>query len=298
MSTMPEPTPQQIQQVSAAVGAGVPPDDAALRAGIRDTDFAAWMEKGETEIEGPYRDLYDAVKKSEGDAAARDEALLTQAAKVDWRAAAWRIKERERAKLRRRIERLRASGQECGPGDLPTAVRGSPSKGDAAENEQVVWNLRGEGRTQREIAELTGLSRTSVQRILERVKARAVEMLTEQEVDIRIRHLAHHEYMAAKAMAEWRLSQNVGAGDPRYLGEARLQLVAGRAIVGADAPLEIKQVSDADSPQHKLAEALLGIYENIDAQEIDGEPEPESEDNPEEIAELPEPAGEAHDDDG
>lgn len=69
--------------------AGAYIDHAAARAGVSRATVYAWLDKGKNQSTGLYRDFLDAVMQARADAVIRNVALIQNAARNDWRAAAW-----------------------------------------------------------------------------------------------------------------------------------------------------------------------------------------------------------------
>jgi len=67
---------------------------AADYAGVGKTTFYRWIDKGKEQKTGAFRDFWDAVKKAEADAEVRNVAIIQQAAKKTWQAAAWLLERR------------------------------------------------------------------------------------------------------------------------------------------------------------------------------------------------------------
>ncbi|MBF0607433.1 MAG: hypothetical protein SFH39_00965 [Candidatus Magnetobacterium sp. LHC-1] len=59
--------------------------------GIHYDTFRRWMQKGEKEKTGIYRNLYNVIKKALADNEIRLIAIIQKAAEVDWKAAAWML---------------------------------------------------------------------------------------------------------------------------------------------------------------------------------------------------------------
>ena len=67
---------------------------AADYAGIGERTLYRWIRRGEDEGNGEYWRLWQAVKKAEADAEVRNVAIIQQAAKKTWQAAAWWLERR------------------------------------------------------------------------------------------------------------------------------------------------------------------------------------------------------------
>ena len=138
--------------------------------------------------------------------------------------------------------------------------RGRVSKETARAHEQQAWELRREGRTHSQIAELMGLERTTVTKILQRVRKRVQSKLDSDVEQHRSEQIARYEKIYAEAMAAWELSKDstkktavrkkvTGGkfegeeesvkveeerGDPRYLATAMNALASLQKLVGMD----------------------------------------------------------------
>ena len=63
-------------------------------AGINYSTYRRWMIQGEIEDTGAFRDLYDAVKAAEGEAAMKWLKAIDASTTKDWQAAAWKLERR------------------------------------------------------------------------------------------------------------------------------------------------------------------------------------------------------------
>lgn len=63
-------------------------------AGISYPTWRRWMIQGKHDESGPFRDLYNDVKKAEGEAAMKWLKLIDSSAAKDWQAAAWKLERR------------------------------------------------------------------------------------------------------------------------------------------------------------------------------------------------------------
>jgi transposase len=94
---MPRPTkltPETQARIIQALEAGNYFETACGYAGIGKTTAYRWLEQGEQQSSGIYRDFRDAVEKASSNAEARNVALIQQAAKDTWQAAAWWLERR------------------------------------------------------------------------------------------------------------------------------------------------------------------------------------------------------------
>lgn len=69
-------------------------ETAAAFAGISKDTFYRWLKKGARARSGIYREFHDAVHKALAEAEVRDVAIIANAAKESWQAAAWRLERR------------------------------------------------------------------------------------------------------------------------------------------------------------------------------------------------------------
>ena len=117
----PKLTPETQKVIVDSIAAGVPRATAAQRAGISDRCLYKWHAKGRKGGKGNEElvQLFQAIKKAEADAVARNVALVQKAAAKSWQAAAWWLERRypeefganrrELAELRRRLDELEKS---------------------------------------------------------------------------------------------------------------------------------------------------------------------------------------------
>ena len=82
-------TPEVQDLICQAIRAGNYARVAAAYAGITEATYYNWLKRGETAKSGLYFDFFEAVKKAEADAQTRNVAIIQQAAKKTWQAAAW-----------------------------------------------------------------------------------------------------------------------------------------------------------------------------------------------------------------
>ena len=82
-------TPDTQAKIIEAIKLGSTKTLAASYAGISRRTFYNWMEKGEEQKTGIYRDFLDALDQAEGERVARWLAIINKAAPKSWPAAAW-----------------------------------------------------------------------------------------------------------------------------------------------------------------------------------------------------------------
>lgn len=81
------------EKIVSLLRAGNYVETAAACAGIHKDTFYDWMKRG-AKGEEPYAELAGAVHKALADGEARDVAVIFQASKEQWQAAAWRLERR------------------------------------------------------------------------------------------------------------------------------------------------------------------------------------------------------------
>ena len=67
---------------------------AAAACGINRATYFRWLNRGEKQTRGPYRDLHDAIKRAEAECELRCLMHINKAALGDWRANAWLLERR------------------------------------------------------------------------------------------------------------------------------------------------------------------------------------------------------------
>lgn len=121
-------TPKLRESICSALRAGNYIETAAIINGVNKTSLYAWLKKGGEErrrLEGgrnrkptkkakPYLDFLNAVEKAQGQAEARDVALIGQAAVSQWQAAAWRLERKFPSRWGRRAS-VEHTGKDGGP---------------------------------------------------------------------------------------------------------------------------------------------------------------------------------------
>ncbi len=90
------------EQIARAIRAGSYPEVAAQYAGVDRSTYYRWMERGDPDAtraaDRPYRRFRRAVEQAQAADEVRDATLIGKAAERDWRAAAWRLERRHRAR--------------------------------------------------------------------------------------------------------------------------------------------------------------------------------------------------------
>lgn len=69
-------------------------ETAAVFAGIDKKTFYNWMKRGNEATSGKYNEFFHAVEQAMAEAEIRDVANITNAAKTNWKASAWRLQHR------------------------------------------------------------------------------------------------------------------------------------------------------------------------------------------------------------
>ena len=110
----PKLTPEVQKLIVDAVAAGNYLHHAAQYAGIHIATLERWKQVGAREKVGIYHDFFEAVKKAEGQAIARNVAIISKAAATSWQAAAWLLERKYFADWGRK-ERLEHTGKDGGP---------------------------------------------------------------------------------------------------------------------------------------------------------------------------------------
>lgn len=88
-------TAERQAQVCDAIRAGVPPETAAAYGGIDESTFYRWLARGRgIDAEPLYAEFAEVARVALAEWETRDILLIGEAAKSDWRAAAWRLERR------------------------------------------------------------------------------------------------------------------------------------------------------------------------------------------------------------
>jgi transposase len=77
------------ERILQALRAGNYVEVAARYGGIGYSTMRTWIERGEKETDGPYRDFMEAVEKARAEAEVGMVAVVKNAARTQWQAAAW-----------------------------------------------------------------------------------------------------------------------------------------------------------------------------------------------------------------
>ena len=87
-------TSEVAARICRALRAGVYIETAAVLAGISRSTFYYWMKRAAKSEPSIYRQFSDTVEGAMAHAEVRDVAIIAEAAKTKWRAAAWRLERR------------------------------------------------------------------------------------------------------------------------------------------------------------------------------------------------------------
>jgi hypothetical protein len=90
------------EEICRLIRAGNFPAIAARSAGIAESTFYRWMERGRSEAKGPYLKFYEAIKEAEAGGEVHLVAVLRKHATDDWRAALALLERRHSDRWRRR----------------------------------------------------------------------------------------------------------------------------------------------------------------------------------------------------
>jgi hypothetical protein len=97
-------TPEVQQKIVDSLRMGNYIETASAYAGINKTTLYDWLKRGARENRGKYRVFSNAVEKAMAEAEMRDVALIAQAAKENWQAAAWRLERKYPARWGRKTQ--------------------------------------------------------------------------------------------------------------------------------------------------------------------------------------------------
>jgi hypothetical protein len=131
-------TPERQARICDAIRAGIRPEVAAVYAGIGARTYYRWMAAGRgVDAEVLYLEFAEAVELALAEWEARDVLLIGEAAKDDWRAAAWRL-ERRLPKVYGKRERHEIANADEGSFRISAAPSFDPDKLTVAELEQLL----------------------------------------------------------------------------------------------------------------------------------------------------------------
>jgi hypothetical protein len=80
-------TPDRQQKLIEAIVAGNYYETACAVAGVDYSTFRRWMQRGEEELQGKYREFFEALTRAEAEAETQAVAIWQRAMPDDWRAA-------------------------------------------------------------------------------------------------------------------------------------------------------------------------------------------------------------------
>ena len=107
-------TPETQERIVRAIRAGNYADAACRAAGVGQTTFYRWMQRGEAEAEGPFREFRDAVRQAEAEAEVFAVATVRKAMTESWQAAIAFLERRHPDRWRRQ-QRTELTGRDGGP---------------------------------------------------------------------------------------------------------------------------------------------------------------------------------------
>jgi len=88
-------TPERKEIIIKALKVGVPVKYAAQSAGVCESSFYVWMEKGREAKSGIYMEFMEEVKKAESDSIAHAMGVVRAAMPKQWQAAAWYLERKD-----------------------------------------------------------------------------------------------------------------------------------------------------------------------------------------------------------
>jgi hypothetical protein len=97
-------TPEVQQRIVDSLRMGNYIETASAYAGITKSTLYEWMKRGAREKRGKYKEFSNAVEKAMAEAEMWDVALIAQAAKENWQAAAWRLERKYPARWGRKTQ--------------------------------------------------------------------------------------------------------------------------------------------------------------------------------------------------
>ncbi len=113
------------RRIVAAIRAGNYAEPAARSAGVSPATFYRWMERGQKQKSGIYRDFHDDVRRAEADAEVEAVARLRKAMPENWRAVTTYLERRYPDRWRRR-ESHEHTGEGGGPVRVADAMFEDP----------------------------------------------------------------------------------------------------------------------------------------------------------------------------
>jgi hypothetical protein len=125
-------TPEVIGRIIQSLQAGNYIETAAAFAGIDKTTLYDWLKQGAAEDEGEYRNFSNAVGEALATAEMLDVQRVGNAAKDDWRAAAWRLERRHSKRWCRKdhIEVAKPRLEDLGDEELLALLQSRDTEGN------------------------------------------------------------------------------------------------------------------------------------------------------------------------
>ncbi len=121
-------TPDTKEDIVKALKAGNSRRDSALYAGIAESTFYGWMERGRAG-EPLYMEFLEAVEKAEAQSVVRNVAIIQRAAEETWQAAAWWL-ERKRPDDWGRRQRMDIGTDKDQPMEVVVRIGGKSKDGE------------------------------------------------------------------------------------------------------------------------------------------------------------------------
>ena len=112
-------TPEVQGLIVDGISAGLTYQLSCERAGIFPSTFYAWLERGELQATGRYKEFSEAITRAKADSALRLVSQITLAAPKDWRAAAFMLERRFPDDYGKRTE---LTGKDGGPVKVDTSA--------------------------------------------------------------------------------------------------------------------------------------------------------------------------------
>lgn len=125
-----------IEEASKLIAAGNYVETTCRYLGISKETWYRWFRTGEQQKKGIFRDFYDAIKKAEAAAEARNVAIIQEAAKTTWQAAAWFLE--------------RKYPERWGKKEIPNEVQQKQQQELLQRIQSIVEALKDEGNVQQE----------------------------------------------------------------------------------------------------------------------------------------------------
>jgi hypothetical protein len=107
-------TPELAEKVITAIRAGNYASVSCQRVGISESTYYRWLERGESETSGIYREFLDQIRSAEAEAETHAVAIVRRAMGHEWRAAIAYLERRHPARWRRQTS-TELTGPDGGP---------------------------------------------------------------------------------------------------------------------------------------------------------------------------------------